>query len=288
MSTPLRRLAMAGCALMVIVPAGLAAPNTGGQVAQLSGSINLLQIVTHIFTVIDRTDAEPFSIQAQSMEIIMAEAATLNANIKYDPKVTDSEYRTGLLGSGSYTYSSRLQCMNGQQMVATDKAYAGKSSLPDTGMNCFAWLKHSADVHRNPEARAADPEKDLLAPYREIVKKKGLVGDDATARQLVDGINRTIVGNPSIQNTPAAFEFTLFANQEDKFRGFPGMAFDAGFTQVVLDFLDKGTLPEGSPRYVSDQEIRACYSNTDRENDPCRGAGKAQGQRYLKTVVAGR
>lgn len=219
----------------------------------------------------------------------MAEAATLNTNIKYDPKATESNYQTGAqMRSGLYTLQNRMQCMNGQRMASTDKAYAETESRPDTGLNCFAWLKHSADVHRDPETRADAPEVDLLAPYREILKKKGLVGDDATARQLVDGINRTIASNPTIQNTAASFEFTLFTNQKDKFRGFPGMAFDAGFTQVVLDFLDKGALPEGAPRYVSDQEIRACYSNTDRENEPCRGAGKAQGQRYLKTVVAGR
>lgn len=292
MSTPLRRLAMASCVLLVLVPVSLAAPIQGGQAAQLSGSINLLQTVTHRFVQIDRKDAKPFSIHAQNMEIIMAEAATLNTNIKYDPKSTESDYRTGLRGTWLYTSASRMQCMTGQRMIATDEAYKAHpdSGLPDTGMNCFAWLKHSADIHRDPEARSADPEKDLLAPYREIVKKKGLVGDDTTARQLVDGINRQIVqGDPkTVKNTPASFEFALFSNQKGNFKGFPGIAFDAGFTQVVLNFLENGTLPEGSPRYVSDEEIRACYRNTDRDNDPCRGAGQAQGQRYLKTVVAGR
>lgn len=222
----------------------------------------------------------------------MAEAATVRPLRQYDPVATKNYFDLTAI-SPFFTKEARLHCITGENMDRAEKIW-GSNSMPDVGMACLNLLKVSADEQRDLAPLPAgetkrDPARDLLAPYREIQKMKGIVGTDKTALELVNGLNNFVANNPEASKSTKPVGFTLYSNQKAPFYASSGVVFDARFTKRVLDFIATGALPPKPTvsRDVLDDTTRSCYDpKAVVENGQCFNAADGQAFHYLKPEVA--
>lgn len=170
---------------------------------------------------------------------------------------TDSArvFRT-IQGTPTFTFA-RVECMDGDMAITQENKQGVFRTAPNAqvGEVCRLQLQYSADTHADPAKRAARPDSDLLAPYRDIARDKGYVANDESARHLVRAYNN-LASTPEAMSAKEPIRVTLKLKTDTQETAdtqktielvvAPGVALDAGFTAAMLAFYEDGIQPKRS------------------------------------------